>query len=335
MSELIYIPFIKIAQNSIVTYSIPLTRPPRTQAQEETQKNLTRGKFNGEISEKSRRQLSKRAQNWLLSIQEAKKEGINTKGKERNYTTFVTLTLASKQAHTDNVIKRKLLNTFIVYVKRQYDVKEYIWRAEAQKNGNIHFHLFIDKYIHYSKLRNMWNGIQETLGYISEFERAHHHRNANSTDIERIKSVKGASIYVAKYISKESKYRKIEGRIWGCSDGLKNVLDYTEIADSTHWSLISAVKQEPKVKEIIGDHYRVYIGDIRKVIKRDFAQLEEKVKLHYIDTYKQLYQKSTLPHSNLSQSVSTPISKPSILATGNKTTVHNHIGVSQLSIFTL
>lgn len=334
MSELIYIPFIKISNNSIVTYSLPTTRPQRTEAQKETQKNLTRGKFTGEISEKSRRQLSKRAQNWLLSIQEAKKEGINTKGKERNYTTFVTLTLAAKQQHTDNEIKRKLLNTFIIYVKRQFNVKEYIWRAEAQKNGNIHFHLFIDKYIHYSQLRHMWNGIQETLGYISEFERSHHHRNANSTDIERIRSVKGASIYVAKYISKASQYRKIEGRLWGCSDGLKGVLDFTDIADSRHWKLISAVKAEPKIKTVVGEHYSVYIGKIRDIIKRDFAQIEQEIKLHYVDTYKQLYQTDTLPNFNLRKSVSTPLGKPSILTVAFNGTVHNHIAISKLPIVT-
>ncbi len=289
MSELIYVPFIKIAQNSIVTYSLPTTRPQRTEAQKETQKNLTRGKWNGEISDKSRRTLAKRAGNWLLSIQEAKKDGINAKGKDRNYTTFVTLTLSSKQVHSDNEIKRKLLNTFIIYVKRVHKVQEYIWRAEAQKNGNIHFHLFLDKYIHYSQLRKLWNGVQEGLGYISRFKELHGHTNANSTDIERIRSVKGASIYVAKYISKKSEYRKIDGRIWGCSDGLKKILDFTDIADNRHWALISAVKLEPKVKTIVGEHYSVYIGDIRKVIRQQFAQIEEEIKLHYINTYRAIY----------------------------------------------
>lgn len=289
MNDLIYVPYIKLAHNSLVTYSLPTTRPRRTTAQEETSKNLTRGKFNGEISEKSRRELSKRAQNWLLSIQEAKKAGINTVGKDRNYTTFVTLTLASKQVHTDNEIKRKLLNTFIIYVKREFKVREYIWRAEAQKNGNIHFHLFLDKYIHYSRLRHLWNGIQETLGYITAFEETHHHRNANSTDIERIKSVKGASIYVAKYISKASTYRKIEGRLWGCSDGLKSVMDFVDVADSRHWKVIAQVKLEPKVKVITGEHYSVYIGPIRKIIQLYFSDIEQELKTHYVETYKRLY----------------------------------------------
>ncbi len=33
-----------------------------------------------------------------------------------------------------------MLNRFLEKIRYQYNVKSYLWKAESQKNGNIHFH---------------------------------------------------------------------------------------------------------------------------------------------------------------------------------------------------
>ena len=71
--------------------------------------------------------------------------------------TFVTLTLQAKQQHTDDEITRFLINPFIVYAKKYFKVKYYVWKKELQKNGNVHFHFVCDKYIDHVSLRNAWN----------------------------------------------------------------------------------------------------------------------------------------------------------------------------------
>ena len=70
---------------------------------------------------------------------------------------FITLSLSSTQIHSDNEIKEKCLNQFLIEIRKRYRVKNYIWRAEKQKNGNIHFHVVIDKFIAWSELRDRWN----------------------------------------------------------------------------------------------------------------------------------------------------------------------------------
>lgn len=68
---------------------------------------------------------------------------------------FVTLTLPSTQLVSDIDLK-KCLNLFLTDLRRVYGVQNYVWRSELQKNGNIHFHIVLDKYIEYSPLRNYW-----------------------------------------------------------------------------------------------------------------------------------------------------------------------------------
>lgn len=84
--------------------------------------------------------------------------------------TFITLTLASKQIHTDNEIKATLLNQFLIELRSQYKVNVYIWKAEKQANGNIHFHILTNQYIHWRLLRSLWNRIQEKLGYVTRYQ---------------------------------------------------------------------------------------------------------------------------------------------------------------------
>jgi hypothetical protein len=85
---------------------------------------------------------------------------------------FVTLSLASKQIHSDQVIKSKLLDSLLKESKRRWNVDHYIWKAEKQKNGSIHFHILTDVFIPYNELRNVWNRIQGKLGYIAGYRKA-------------------------------------------------------------------------------------------------------------------------------------------------------------------
>src|SRR3972149_9919788 len=84
--------------------------------------------------------------------------------------TFITLTLPSNQIHTDNVIKSKCLNQLLIEMSRYHKVEQYIWRAEKQKNGNIHFHILADRYIFWSDIRNRWNRIVNKLGYVDRYK---------------------------------------------------------------------------------------------------------------------------------------------------------------------
>jgi len=150
---------------------------------------------------------------------------------------FMTLTLPGKQKHSDQEIKSSCLNQFLIEINTIYKIEEYVWRAEKQKNGNIHFHLLINKFIKHEDIKKRWNRIINKLGYVKEYQDKHKnltfreycqlyptqekngHRivdrvrqyengkatswsQPNSTDIKNLKHVKNAGRYISKYVSK-------------------------------------------------------------------------------------------------------------------------------------
>jgi hypothetical protein len=196
--------------------------------------------------------------------------------------------LASTQKHSDKEIKRLFLDSFLIKIKREYNVKHYIWKAELQKNGNIHFHIIVDAYIHYKTIQKVWNEIQEKGGYISDFEAKHGHKEPNGTDVKSIKSAKIVSIYISKYITKKEKYsdnRTLGGRVWGCSDSLRNIKYYEKVINTKIW------ENHEEYNDTDKDFYTI-LNEMRKMDKGyRLIEINEFTEIHCfsqnaIDLYK-------------------------------------------------
>ena len=143
--------------------------------------------YNGYLSPATRRYVERMMSVWLTSIElnNELRKGKKEVNLEKVFPTFVTLTLPSAQMHTDNAIKEKVLNPFIKWIttdssetyiqgpkkgqKKGFGVSVYFWRAEPQKNTNIHFHIIADKYVPWEAIREKWNHYCENLGYVSRY----------------------------------------------------------------------------------------------------------------------------------------------------------------------
>lgn len=248
-----YIEYVSISPSRITTFG---RLEPKTQkynehweslSQEEKDKLLGNRpprfkEHTGIISAKAKRRMLK-AIDWLLILSENKTvHSPSTKKKFKFKISFITLTLASKQVHSDNEIKSELLNQFLIEARKKWNVDKYVWRAEKQKNGNIHFHIVVDKFIQYDRLRKVWNRIQNKLGYVDRYgedqekfhsegfkfrkefaknwsyakqKKAYHEGmacnwiNPNSTDIHSVAKVKNIANYIGKYCSKNPKAKVI------------------------------------------------------------------------------------------------------------------------------
>lgn len=249
MADNVSIPMVSVSAGSIAIYSTGSNKR-YSEARRMNEVNLRSNSNKGLISDKARRMLSKKI-DWMLYLAKEKKVYPD---KQHNALTFrlnmVTLTLCSKQIHSDGEIKSKLLNHFLVWLRSVHKCELYLWRAESQGNGNIHFHIITDKFIPWNEIRNRWNRIQNTLGYHDRFNEKHKGKTANSTDIHSIWKVKNLSAYLAKYCTKQAKGRKIEGKQWGLSQALSKLKNAT----SERWSKLD--------------------DDVHKV----FIQFKEKVK---------------------------------------------------------
>lgn len=192
-------------------------------------------KSHGNVSIQAKRKMLK-ALDYMLLIVSNKTGFARLSGKTFAFkVAFITLTLPSIQQHEDSVIKNQCLNQFLIELTKRYNVKNYIWRAERQKNGNVHFHILIDKFVDWSELRDRWNRIINKLGYVDRyrdkmkdyfkegFRKSSNENdkrntkqqyksylanlrtdfsNPNSTDIHSIRKIQNIRLYISKYMTK-------------------------------------------------------------------------------------------------------------------------------------
>jgi len=190
----------------------------------------------GKVSAIAKRKILRALKYLLLMANEKTIHNIYTGRMFKFKIAFITLTLPSQQIHDDNQIKSELLNQFLIELRKFYKVKNYIWRAEKQKNGNLHFHIIVDKFIPQQELRDRWNRIINKLGYVDRYREAQKewHKNGfrvrkellktwpkekqlaaykrgqkinwnspNTTDIHSVQKIHNVKQYIAKYLTKE------------------------------------------------------------------------------------------------------------------------------------
>lgn len=230
--------YCSIRPDRMTFYSMSEKPRQRSLAQIANQIHLQYNEKNDDYSWKSRKRINN-ALAWLLEL--SKNERYYSIRHHRHFNlkvSFITLTLASKQLHDDNAIKSKLLDQFLTEIRTQFCVEHYIWCAEPQHNGNLHFHLTTNKYIPWWEIRRIWNRVQDKLGYTSRFFDKFGHDNPNSIDVHSVRNIKNLPAYLYKYFTKENLVRPIQGRRWGLSQSLSRlqacvVPCYDEIYDET------------------------------------------------------------------------------------------------------
>ena len=312
---------ISIRNNSIVILPLRSGNNERTQKQIDNEINLVKGTPSGELQAGAIRKIKKYCRNWIEAIQ-AKDKADNLKGKLfRQSITFVTLTLSSWQLHDDQYMNRHYLGAWLKWAKRKYGVVNYLWKSEPQKNGNLHYHILIDKYIPWQDVRKEWNLIQGKNGIISEYrkEQMDWHKNGftprthllkkwpmkkqkaayeygkktnwtdpNSTDIHALKNIDNPSSYIIKYMAKTEEERLIEARCWGCSDNLRELKDFEILVDNEVLRMVIDAMGDKDLKVINEDHYILILGGIEDIIKEKIPNLYDKWQKNKIDNFYRL-----------------------------------------------
>lgn len=130
----------------------------------------------GTLSDKGRRNLQRSIYTMLNMVN----PDILIKNEHTDDVTFCTLTLPSSQIKsikstgieyhaTDKQIKRVAFNSFMTIIKEKFEVKFFVWVAEKQLNGSIHFHILFDRKIDYRSIRDIWNSCINNLGFVDRY----------------------------------------------------------------------------------------------------------------------------------------------------------------------
>lgn len=213
-------------------------------------------KYTGVLSPSAARNLKYRIQ--LLVAQARWKENVNpsTGTSFKWKINFCTLTLSAPQGTLSDVtIKKQMFEPWLRIMREKFKLRSYLWRAERQMNGNIHFHVTTDSWLDLADIRTNWNNQQNKFHFISEFRESNDSPWPNSTDVRSTRSINDLAAYMVKYMGKDPEehlkeinktrkanrlepinpdhhpWRKIEGqpkwndpidgRVWDCSRNLK------------------------------------------------------------------------------------------------------------------
>ncbi len=283
-------PIFELHINPTYAVCIPQRLPhlfSRSEKQIKNEQNLRANKPKEQMSRKAVRRLTNSV-NWLVAS--AKQKWIFDKTTNKRFSfkvNFITLTLPTlDHTITDHQFKKDLLHNFINTCRVAHGLKNYVWKVEAQANGNIHAHFTTDTFIHWKDVRKVWNRILDKKGIIDSYRNKHSKMtfedycsvydptnqrdveqlrksfnqgkatqwsDPNSTDVHAVHKVKDIAAYLAKYMGKnEDDRRAIKGRLWGCSYNLSETNKLiVEIQGSQDNEVISELfKPEIAYKEL-------------------------------------------------------------------------------------
>lgn len=254
-AQITHIPFARFYPWKIVFFSIPDGYKRKFSSMEEQRKKSYSGMISSNISAKIRDRC------YLLHYITPRRKIFNPLLDKDVYfrLSFITLTLSASQSVADREITRNLLAPFIRHFRYTGHLKNYVWKAEKQKNGNIHYHILSDMFVTFSELLSYWNYCQSKTDMIDRFYLKYGHRMPNSVDIRQVKSGNSAAKYISKYFSKSSD--RIEGKTWDCSRYLESFNFPTYIIDSHKSNKIEALVSEYSTGSAQFDYCRVVYMD--------------------------------------------------------------------------
>lgn len=247
-------------------YNQDLSKVYTNQVKNISLENLNKGFKKGKgLSKQSIRKI-KEALGWLEFIA-LPKIYTTKKGKKIKFKIqMITLTLSGKQKHTDKYITSKMLGKFLNNLRNNYNLRNYIWRAERQKNGNLHYHIVTDCGIGYFTVLKIWNKIQEKEGYLEEYRKKYKKDYPNSVDILRMDINKGGADYIAKYNTKELEAgQTIDGRFYSLSESLSKFDVFKRETRDIANALSSSFLIKPEEWVNINDFVAVYPIRIKRL----------------------------------------------------------------------
>lgn len=216
--------------------------------------NLNKGFATSGVSQATRSKISKHCR--VLALCAEKRKVRNSKGNYVDHLcTFITLTLPSEQRHDDQQITKEILGTFLDKCRKLGLLSNYVWRAEKQKNGNIHYHIVSDTFANFSLFRRLWYVAVRKLDYLSKYTEKfsamsypeYHAQKFNSgktpaetaaayargvrcrwsepaaCHVDYLTDISTVSKYISKYVSKSDDKNPncVSGRSWSASQSVK------------------------------------------------------------------------------------------------------------------
>lgn len=154
----------------------------------------------------------------------------------------------------------RLLNTWLTRCRKECGLKSYLWVAERQKNGTLHFHLITNNYMNIRKVNNFMKEAIYTQWSKSEISTTEKNiKKYNGVDVDnlyyskraknrkkrlpKIEAQRKLSYYLTKYISKNN---TLSDRLpWHCSRDISALFTKINYYNADDCEIIDLVADNP------------------------------------------------------------------------------------------
>lgn len=181
--------------------------------------------YSGQVTAGMQKRITKAVNLLILTAKERVIWNEVTGREQKHKLSFITLTISENERNLEaREAYDSLLKPFLKWMVRTKGVKTYIWKAELQKRGQVHYHITTHSFLNWKEIREKWNYLQRINGLLESFYSKHGHYDPNSTDVHEVYKKSDLTSYLIKYIAKaDSKKEKTTGKLWDCSENLKGV----------------------------------------------------------------------------------------------------------------
>jgi hypothetical protein len=268
--------FVQVRYNQLITYD----RPEGGFRQPSWRKPPTRKGYTGEITASTKKRIETAVDVFLQCSPKRKVFNPVTNRQQDFQLSFITLTIA----HPDPIPAsegHKALKVWLQHFKKPWSKRKisepmtsYIWKAELQSRGQLHYHLTTNAWLHFAEIRRVWNDLQRNRGWLEAYKAKAGHYDPNSTDVHSIYKIRDVRRYLSKYISKQEYTESpanpesgfpgllvpvvLDGKVWGCSEDLKGKKRFSERMDKWTWLSMEAGRDSGSLREHEVKHCKFY-----------------------------------------------------------------------------
>lgn len=262
--QYLQIPYLQFRSNSIIKYTLPENQNFRTKVgadgktlQQSLTANLIKAEtYTGLLKPGAKKRMIKAIEMLVMLTRGKEKKAMTPKGKIVKFRlNFTTLTIYStdrnisgKEAH------KRCLEPFLQWMRRVHGCKLYVWKAEHQKRGQIHYHITCDTFLPKDQVTAKWNALQKEAGYLDSFFDKYGRWDAASTKVHKVRRESRLAGYLTKEFTKSYQNEKsIEGKVWDCSMNLKAGQYFTTCEDSDYHHKLGELIAQKKIEAVITD----------------------------------------------------------------------------------
>jgi len=206
-------PQLQVRNDCLLLYNLPTVTGPKTHI-------VSRKKaYSGQVTQANTKRLRKAIDILVQQTQPKTTWNPVTKKHFPFRLNFVTLTVSDRKLIDTEFSRKNLLEPFLRKM-RSMGVLSYVWKAEYQARGQIHYHLITSLFLPWQEIRSTWNNLQRKNRLLDDYAKRFKSFDPNSTDVHAISEISNLAAYLSKYLSKTNS-AKIKGKVWDCSTDLK------------------------------------------------------------------------------------------------------------------